>query len=71
MHTGDLANILKKAIGPPPEWDAMDTDQEGQFNAWKLWSSKTKLLRDVEAIWSIHQVEQDALRELEKEAKAR
>lgn len=66
MNTGDLVETLKRSIAGPPEWDALDTDQEGQFNRWKSWSAKMKLLRDIEAIWSMQSVEDEAKRQNRK-----
>jgi hypothetical protein len=62
-----LVETLKRLIAEPPEWDALDTDQVGQFNKWKSWSSKMKLLRDIEAIWSMQSVEEEAKRQIAKE----
>ncbi len=70
MNTGDLVETLKRSIGPPPEWDVLATDQEGQFNRWKSWSSKVKLRRDIEAIWSLQSVEAEAQSQIDQEIKA-
>lgn len=66
MNTRDLLATMERSIGLPPEWDPMDTDQEGQFNRWKLWSSKTVLLNDVRLILEMQSVEAEARRQIEK-----
>ena len=66
MNTGDLLAAMERSIGPPPEWEPMDTDQEGQFNRWKLWSSKKILWNDVRRILELQSVEGEARRQIEK-----
>ena len=64
MNTSDLIATMERSIGPPPEWDPRDTDQEGQFNRWKAWSSKRSLMNDVRRILELQSVEDQARREI-------
>lgn len=47
----DLSQFLRllddNLPNQPPVWDPTDRDQEGQFNAWKDWSSKWRLREQV------------------------
>lgn len=66
MNTRDLLATMERSIGRAPEWEPMDTDQEGQFNRWKSWSSKKTLVNDVRRILELQSVEDEARRQIEK-----